>query len=292
MRYPVPSSKTVLITGCSSGIGLATAHVLRAAGWRAVPTARKVEDLARLRADGFTPVALDVADPASVAAAVDATLALTGGTLGALVNNAGYGQPGAMEDLARDDMRRQFEVNVFGLQDLTNRLLPVFRAAGAGRVVNISSVVGRLSLPFLGIYSASKFALEAISDAMRVELTGTGIAVSLVEPGPIATRFGDNSTAAGRARLTDAPSRFREDYRRELGEEAEKTDRYRAFRLPPEAVAEKIRHAIESPRPRTRYPVTLVAHFGAFTARHAPDAVKDAVMRRRWEQKRHEAARP
>lgn len=145
MRYPVPAARSVLVTGCSSGIGLATARVLRAAGWQVIPTARREADLARLRTEGFDPVALDVGDPVSVAACVEATLAKTGGRLGALVNNAGYGQPGALEDISRDALRRQFEVNVFGLQDLTNRLLPVFRREGAGRVVNVGSVVGRLS---------------------------------------------------------------------------------------------------------------------------------------------------
>lgn len=282
MRYPVPAARSVLVTGCSSGIGLATARVLRAAGWQVIPTARREADLARLRTEGFDPVALDVGDPVSVAACVEATLAKTGGRLGALVNNAGYGQPGALEDISRDALRRQFEVNVFGLQDLTNRLLPVFRREGAGRVVNVGSVVGRLSLPFVGCYSASKFALEAMADALRVELTGTGIAVVLIQPGPIATQFGDNSSSAGLASLDTAQSRFGAQYRAHLSGPGAKEDRYGRFRLPPEAVAVKIRHALESPRPRTRYPVTAVAHFGVWFARLAPDWMKDRVMRGRW----------
>ncbi len=154
-----------------------------------VPTARKAEDLQRLRENGFEPVELDVADSDSVQRAADEVLRRVDGRLGALVNNAGFGQPGAMEDISRDVLRYQFEVNVFGMQELTNRCIPVFRQQGRGRIVNISSVVGRVSLPFLGSYSATKFAMEAISDALRMELRDAGIAVSLVEPGPIATSF-------------------------------------------------------------------------------------------------------
>lgn len=269
-------SKTVLVTGCSSGIGLSAAQMLRQHGWNVLPTARKEEDLQRLRDEGFTPIPLDVSREDSVAKAVEETLRLTGGTLGALVNNAGFGQPGAMEDLTRNAMRYQFEVNVFGLQDLSNRLLPVFHKQGYGRIVNISSVLGRITIPFMGIYCASKYAVEAMSDVLRVELKGTGISVSIVEPGPIETSFGKNAVERGKSQLSQVQSRFSERYQHRVhGSERGKTA---PFTLPPEAVACKIVHALESPRPRRRYPVTFVAHAGSFMRRFFPDAWMDAMM--------------
>ena len=184
--------KTVLVTGCSSGIGLATARLLRDRGWQVAPTARKTADLDMLRAEGFDPIALDVTDSASIADAASAVLARFGGQLGAIVNNAGFGLTSAIEDAPRAMLRDVFEVNVFGLQELTARFIPLFRKQGYGRIVNVSSVLGELSLPFAGVYSASKFAVEALSDALRRELFDSGIAVSVVQPGPIETRFSEN----------------------------------------------------------------------------------------------------
>lgn len=270
--------KTALVTGCSTGIGLATATLLKERGWTVIPTARKDFDIEMLRREGFAPLRLDVADPASVEKAVAETLRVTGGTLGALVNNAGFGQPGAIEDLTRDAMRYQFEVNVFGLQDLTNRLLPLFIKQGRGRVVNVSSVLGRISIPFMGIYCASKHAVEAMSDAMRVELRGTGVWVAIVEPGPIETSFRSNAVERGRTQMGRIDSRFAARYRRQAeGDDPEKKAT-RGFTLPPSAVARKIVHALESPRPRRRYPVTLVAHMGEFMRRFMPAAWMDAGM--------------
>ena len=288
MRYPLITDRNVLVTGCSSGIGWATAVHLRERGWNAIPTARKDADLAKLIAAGFQPLRLDVADAESVRAAAEEALRRFDQRPGALVNNAGYGQPGAIEDLSREAMRRQFEVNVVGLQDLTNRFLPVFRRLGRGRIVNVSSVLGRISLPFMGIYSASKFALEAVSDALRVELSASGIAVSIVEPGPIRTAFTDNAAAAGLSNLESERSVYGEDYRRQLRRREENRDREHALSAPPEAVAAKIHHALVSRRPRLRYPVTALAHFGALAARLLPAAAIDALMKSRWKAQRNE----
>ncbi len=271
--------KSVLVTGCSSGIGLATAELLRKSEWTVFPTARKVEDLDMLESKGFTAIQLDVTSSTSIMATVDQLTSITGGKLGALVNNAGFGMPGAIQDLTRDAMRQQFEVNLFGLQELTNRLIPVFREQGCGRIVNISSVVGRLSLPFMGIYSASKFALEAISDAQRIELSPDGIWISLIEPGPISTRFSTNCAGEGAKSLDTESALFGAAYRkyfdlRKNGGMAE--DR---FRLPPEAVAKKIRHALESSRPRIRYCVTLPAYLGSWAARAVPASLVDRMMK-------------
>jgi NAD(P)-dependent dehydrogenase (short-subunit alcohol dehydrogenase family) len=267
--------RTVVVTGCSSGIGLATARLLRERGWTVLPTARKPADLDMLKGEGFDPVDIDVADGASTARAADEILARTGGVVGALVNNAGFAQPGAMEDLTREALRRQFEVNVFGLQDLTNRLLPVMLKQKAGRIVNVSSVVGRVALPFLGIYSATKFAVEAMSDAMRVELVDTGVHVSLIEPGPIITAFRANAVQAAEGHAAPEGSRFKAYYEKELARRRKSQKKVGWINRPPEDVAVKIAHALESSWPCRRYPVTILAHVGALLRRFAPDALLD-----------------
>ncbi|MBT8042120.1 MAG: SDR family NAD(P)-dependent oxidoreductase, partial [Pontiella sp.] len=210
--------------------------------------------------------------------AVEMLLAKSGGKLGAVVNNAGFGMPGAMEDLTREAMREQFEVNLFGLQELTNWLIPVFRRQGFGRIVNVSSVVGRLSLPFLGIYSASKFALEAVSDAQRVELAQHMITVSLVEPGPIRTKFSANCTRQGEAKLDTTGSLFGRAYKNYFDQRRNGGMAEDRFRLPPEAVARKIVHALESRHPRIRYQVTVPAYLGAWAARFLPTGLLDRIM--------------
>ena len=270
--------KSVLVTGCSSGIGRATAELLRSRGWKVFPTARKAADLDALRQAGFDAVKLDVSSSDSIAVAADRVLAKNDGRLGALVNNAGFGMPGAIEDLSRDAMREQFEVNLFGLLELTNRLVPLFRRQGGGRIVNISSVVGRMALPFMGIYSASKFALEAASDAQRVELSRDGIAVCLVEPGPIETRFSTNCAGRGERMLDTEHSRFGSAYRRYFAKRRGGGMAEDRFRLPPEAVARKVFHALESPRPKIRYRVTVPAHLGDFAARFVPAALRDRLL--------------
>lgn len=282
MKAAPVRSKKVMVTGCSSGIGLAAARLLRDRGWMVVPTARQPQDLDRLRQEGFTPVRLDVADGASVRAAADEALRVLDGEIGALVNNAGFGQPGAMEDLTRDEMRYQFEVNVFGLQELTNLFVPAFRKQGYGRIVNVSSVLGRTTIPLMGIYAGSKYAVEAMSDAMRMELRGSSVAVSIVEPGPIATKFTDRSTERGRALLSRLSSSiFAEAIRRKMDGSDGERKISRLFTVGPEAVAVRILHAVESPRPRRRYPVTPVAYFLAFMRRFAPDAFMDWALSKR-----------
>jgi len=278
MKFPTIENKSVLVTGCSSGIGRATAELLRSQGWKVFPTARKAADLDALKQAGFDVVELDVASSESIATAVDFVLEKTGGTLGAVVNNAGFGMPGAIEDLTRDAMRYQFEVNLFGLQELTNRLIPVFRKQGYGRIVNISSVVGRLSLPFMGIYSASKFALEAVSDALRVELSQDRISISLVEPGPIRTRFSTNCAGQGEKKLDADASRFGGAYRQYFEKRRNGGMSEDRFRLPPEAVAKKIFHALESPHPEIRYRVTIPAYLGDWAARFLPTGLIDRIM--------------
>ncbi len=269
--------RTVLVTGCSSGIGQATAGLLRERGWQVFPTARSPEDLEWLRSKGFQPVRLDVGDPGSVEDAVEEVMTLSLGRLGAVVNNAGVAQFGAVEDLTRESMRRQFEVNTFGAQDLTNRLIPFFRRNGSGRIVNVSSVYGRVTAPMVGCYCASKYAMEAFSDAMRIELMAERIAVSLIEPGPILSAFRTKSADHSVSSINMDAGRFGDRYARRL--KKAKDDQVKTFfTKPPSAVAIKIAHALESRCPRSRYCVTVPAYLGAFLRRFAPDSLIDLML--------------
>ncbi len=268
----------MLVTGCSSGIGAATARVLRERGWNVIPTARKPADLDKLKSEGFTPVALDVTDTASVKRCAEETLKLTGGRLGGLVNNAGFGQAGAVEDLTRDVLKYQFEVNLFGMQDLTNQLVPTFRKQGWGRIVNISSVLGRVSLPYYGSYSATKFAMEALADAMRIELLGSGVGIMLIEPGPIVSEFRHNAAARAQESLDLKNEQRGQYYQHEIERRIRQQKKPDFFTKPPEAVAAKIVHALESTHPKRRYCVTVPAYIGSFIARFLPPALLDRSM--------------
>lgn len=270
-------TKTILITGCSSGIGYCAAHGLRERGYRVFATARKAADVERLNGEGLEGLRLDLDDSDSINAAVDEVLERTGGTLYALFNNGAYGQTGAVEDLRRDVLRAQFETNLFGTVELTNRVLPVMRAQGHGRIIQDSSLLGFVALPFRGAYNASKYALEGITDTLRLELRGTGIHVVLIEPGPIATRFRANAYAAFRRNIDKERSVHRDLYRA-VERRLTKKGPAAPFTLPPEAVLKKLIHALESPRPKTRYPVTVPAHGLAALRRLLPDRLLDAVL--------------
>lgn len=269
-------SRTLLITGCSSGIGACCARGMKARGWRVFATARKPADLARLEADGLEPVHLDYADPLSIAACVHEVAQRTGGKLDALFNNGAYGQPGAVEDLTRDVLRAQFETNVFGWHELTRLCLPLLRANGWGRVVNNSSVLGLTAMKWRGAYNASKFAIEALSDTLRLELRGTPIRVVLIEPGPITSRFVESALAAFEANIDAASSPYRAAYERQrarLGRGGSKR-----FKLGPEAVLAKLIHALESPAPRRRYYVTIPTYMMAWARRLLPLPILDRVL--------------
>lgn len=272
--------KTVLVTGCSSGIGLATARLLKEKGWQVAPTARKEADLAMLLEKGFEPVAMDLTDSGSIADAANEVLRRFNGQLAAIVNNAGVGQASAVEDAPRAMFRDVFEVNVFGLQELTNRFVPVFRKQGHGRIINISSVLGEISLPFCGVYSASKHAVEALSDAMRRELFDSGVSVCVIQPGPIGTKFSENLAQKSDRYPQNPDSVFSSFYKEAI--ETRKTGKATRtagrFMKPPEAVAEAVFQCLESPRPKRRVRVTCVAHFGAFLRRFAPAALIDSIM--------------
>jgi len=268
--------RSILITGCSSGIGLASAREMKARGWRVFATARKPDDIKRLRDEiGVESLYLDYAEPASIAAAADDVLAATGGTLAALFNNGAYGQPGAVEDLRPEVLRAQFEANVFGWHDLTTRLIPAMRAQGDGRIVFCSSVLGLIAAPYRGAYCASKFAVEALADALRIELAPSGIKVILIEPGPIASRFVEHALEAYRRNIDLEGSPHRAIYRARIARLEEGGSQ--TFKLGPEAVAAKLAGALASKRPRPRYYVTLPTYAAVLMRRLLPTRVLDAV---------------
>jgi NAD(P)-dependent dehydrogenase (short-subunit alcohol dehydrogenase family) len=269
--------RAVLITGCSSGIGLAAAQLLAKRGWNVIASVRKAEDAGHLQHMGLKTVLLNIADPVSIQTALDETLTLTGGRLEALVNNAGIAIPGAVEDLEREVLQRQFDTNFFGVMDLTREVLPFMRRQGHGRIVMISSILGRVAMPWRGAYNASKFALEGITDTLRQELRGSEIHVSLICPGPVKSRFRDNSLLNFDEYIDTANSVHRETYARlraQTGAEKDNTP----FTLPPEAVAQRIVHALESSRPRARYYVTVPAYALAFLRCVLPIRWMDALV--------------
>ena len=275
------AKRTVLITGCSSGIGAETARHLNEKGWTVYATARKPETLDGLAATGCKTLALDVTDEASMVAAVDAVIAESG-RIDALVNNAGYSQSGATETVDVDDVRRQFETNVFGLLRLSQLVLPTMRAQRDGRIVNISSMGGKLVFPGGGAYHATKFAVEAFSDAMRYEVAGFGIKVVIIEPGLITTNF--DQAAVGSMDLEDEGPYA--DFNQTVASATVDIYKGPMKRLggPPDAVAKVIEKALDARRPRTRYTVTPSAKMALTTRGLMTDRMWDRAMRTQFRQ--------
>jgi NAD(P)-dependent dehydrogenase (short-subunit alcohol dehydrogenase family) len=271
------AAKTILITGCSTGIGYTTAKVLKNRGHTVIATARKADDVSRLQAEGFTSLRLDLADSNSIKLAIEQTLELTGGKLDGLFNNGAFGQPGAVEDLSREVLRFQFETNLFGTHELTNRIIPAMRRQGHGRIIYNSSVLGLVALTYRGAYNASKFALEGLADTLRLELRGTGIEISLIEPGPILSHFRQNSFALYKQNIDIEHSAHRDKY---LAMEArlQKEGAAVPFTLPAEAVAEKVVHALEAKRPKIRYYVTFPTYLFGTLKRLLPYALLDKLL--------------
>jgi NAD(P)-dependent dehydrogenase (short-subunit alcohol dehydrogenase family) len=271
------AAKTILITGCSTGIGYTTALMLKKRGHTVIATARKTDDVMRLQAEGFTALRLDLADSDSIRQAVDQTLALTGGKLDALFNNGAFGQPGAVEDLSREVLRFQFETNLFGTHELTNRIIPVMRKQGQGRIIYNSSVLGLVALTYRGAYNASKFALEGLADTLRLELRGTGIDISLIEPGPILSNFRQNSFALYKRNIDAHRSVHRDKYEA-MEARLQKEGAAVPFTLPAEAVAEKVVHALEAKRPKIRYFVTFPTYLFGTLKRLLPHSLLDKLL--------------
>jgi NAD(P)-dependent dehydrogenase (short-subunit alcohol dehydrogenase family) len=266
----------VLITGCSSGIGASTAEHLLAKGHTVYATARRPESLEKLAAAGAHVLPLDVTDEDSMATAVGKILS-EHGRIGALVNNAGYGAYGAVEDVPLDRVRAQFETNVFGLARLTQLVLPSMREHGTGRIVMMSSMGGRLTFPFGGYYHASKHAVEALSDALRYEVKPFGVKVSIVEPGLITTRFGE--TAAGTMSAATPGESPYLDQVKAIDTAMARSYRNKALTTGPNAVAKAVAHAVSARRPRTRYVITPAARMLVTTRALSPGRVWDRVVR-------------
>lgn len=273
-----PISRSILITGCSTGIGYATALACRAAGWQVFASARQPEDVARLQGEGFAAVQLDLNDSVSIQRALAWVLEQTGGGLDALFNNGGYGQPGAIEDVPREAWREQFEANVFGPVELTAAVLPIMRRQGHGRVLFNSSVLGYAALPLRGAYNASKFAIEGLVDTLRLELHGSGIDAVLIEPGPIIARFRANTLLALRKHVDTERGAHVSAYA-QMQERLAKEGAAVKYTLPAEAVADVVLQALECRAPRIRYPVTVPAKLFRVLNRLLPDRLLDRLKR-------------
>ena len=272
------SQRSILITGCSSGIGLDAARGLRARGWRVFAACRKAEDCARRAAEGFESPRLDYADPASIEAALGEVTQATGGRLDALFNNGAYAQPGALEDLPTEALRAIFEANLFGWHELTRRVIPLMRAQGAGRIVNCSSVLGFAAMPWRGAYNATKFALEGLTDTLRLEMRETPIRVILIEPGPITTRIRQNSIPHFERWIDWENSPRAEQYRTRLRPRLYEKTAPDRFELPPAAVTRRLIHALESPRPKPRYRVTIPTHIAEAMRRLLSTRLRDRIL--------------
>ena len=272
------ASKSVLITGCSSGIGFDAAHGLRDAGWRVFATARKPQDVERLRDLGFESVVLDYADDDSISQAVAYVTNQTGGTLDAVFNNGAFACPGAVEDLPRGALREIYETNLFGVHELTRQVIPIMRAQGHGRIVNCSSVLGMVPLKWRGAYNSTKFALEGLTHTLRLEMRETGIDIILIQPGPVTSDIRKNSIPQferwidwkGSARASQYETRLIPRLYNDSGPDT--------FELPASAVTKKLRHALESKRPKLNYYVTTPTYFMSVAKRVLPARALDWLL--------------
>ena len=271
------NKKSILITGCSTGIGFDAAKTLFDRGYQVFATARKQVDVDKLIAQGFTAFLLDVANEQSISAALAEVLNITGGTLDYLFNNGAYGQPGAIEDLPTEVLRQQFETNVFGWHELTKQVLKVMRKQGHGRIVQNSSVLGFVCMPYRGAYNASKFAIEGLTDTLRLELAGSNIQVSLLQPGPIDTQFRPNALAAFKQNIDWQNSIHAEKYQKQI-ERLASTEPASGFTLAASAVTKCLIHALESKKPKARYRITFPTKLFTVLKRILPTYALDKLL--------------
>ncbi|PCJ32730.1 MAG: short-chain dehydrogenase [Gammaproteobacteria bacterium] len=270
-------SLNILITGCSTGIGYSAATLLHQQGYNVVATVRNKTDQTTLSALGITTILLDLTDSESIRIAYEFTIKHFGNQIDALFNNAAYGQPGAVEDLSRNVLRQQFETNVFGTQELTNLIIAQMRKQGSGRIIYNSSVLGIVSMAYRGAYNASKYAIESLADTLRQELHGSNIHISLIEPGPIISHFRANAFAKYQQHIDKENSAHRETYQA-MEQRLTKKGPAAPFTLPPEAVVDKLLHAIESDHPKIRYYVTFPTYLFATLKRILPHSWLDWVL--------------
>ncbi len=273
-------ARSILITGCSSGIGRDAALTLSRRGWRVFATARDEDSLARLNASGVTALPMEMSDGRSVADGLSQVLEATGGTLDALYNNAAFACPGAVEDLPAGALRAVFETNVFGLHDLTTRVIPVMRAQGGGRIVQCSSVLGYVPMAWRGAYVASKFALEGLTDTLRIEMRDTPVRIITLQPGPIASRIRTNSIPHFEAWIDWRNSPRRGQYEASLLKRLYEPSGSDRFQLPPSAATRTLLRALEARTPRAHYRVTMPSHIMAAARRILPQRALDALIAR------------
>jgi len=275
----MPQQNTILITGCSSGIGLCVAKGLQERGYRVFASARNAEDVTNLISEGLEDsIQLDLDDSQSIKTAVNSVLEKTGNELYALFNNGAYGQAGAVEDLTRETLRANFETNLFGTHELTTLLLPIMRKQGYGRIIQNSSVLGFISLPYRGSYNSTKHALEALTDTMRLELHDTNIKVSLIEPGPITSKFRKNAFASYQKNIDKKNSAHCFVYDA-MERRLTKQGPAAPFTLPPEAVLKKVIHALENDKPKIRYYVTVPTYLFGYIKRILSSSMMDKILK-------------
>jgi len=267
--------KSVLVTGCSSGIGLCLAHGLRAEGYRVFASARNNNDVDKLKALGFESLLLDLSSSDSIKVAISELYHKTD-NLYALINNGAYGQAGALEDISREALEKQFQANVFGWHELTNLVLPKMRKENLGRVIYISSVLGFVAMPFRGPYIASKFAIEGLVNTLRLELSDTNIKFSLIQPGPIESKFRANAYLAFKENVDSSKSNYKDQYNTMI--QRLESDKNARFTLPPEAVLECALHALKSSSPKIHYRVTFPTKLFAFLGRILPSSWMDKIL--------------
>ncbi len=277
--YQAPEC-TILMTGCSSGIGLYCALKMHEMGFNVIATARKTKDVHALRSQGLNAYQLDLDNSTSIKLALKQILAQTNHRIDVLFNNAGFGQPGAVEDLDRESIRRQFETNVFGLIELTNLVIPIMRRQGHGRIIQNSSVLGLVSLAFRGAYNASKYALEGFSDTLRLELYGTGIEVSLIEPGPIESKFREHAHQKFCENIDKVNSSWAQAYQAVENRLANKSEKPGPFTLGPEAVLAKVLKILKSRKAKPRYYVTVPTYMFGILKRICSASLLDYFLRR------------
>jgi NAD(P)-dependent dehydrogenase (short-subunit alcohol dehydrogenase family) len=272
------NQKTILITGCSTGIGYVCAQGLKSRGYRVFATARKPLDVQRLQDEGLEAITLDYRHSDSVQACVADVARRTGGTLYALFNNGAYGQPGAVEDITRAVLEEQFAANFFGWHELTRACLPLLRSNGTGRIIQCSSVLGLAAMKWRGPYNASKFAIEGLTDTMRLELRGSGIDVVTINPGPIESQFVPNARAAFERNVDMSHSHYKAEFEQQRAR-LDKGGSTR-FKLPASAVLDKLVLALERRRPRAHYYVTTPTWIVAVARRIMPQGVLDNFINR------------
>ncbi len=270
--------KSILITGCSSGIGLDAAHGMRARGWRVFASCRQQRDCDRLRAQGFDSPLIDYTDSDSITSGLQQVLDATGGTLDALFNNGAHGLPGAVEDVPIEGLRLIFETNVFGWHELTRQVIPVMRAQGHGRIVQNSSVLGLVAFPWRGAYVATKYAIEGLTDTLRLELRDTDIKVILIEPGPVTSKIRVNAIPVFERFIDWKSSALRQRYEDTLLKRLYESSGPDKFELPASAVTAKLGHAVESKRPRPRYYVTTPTYIAGYLRRILPTRAIDRIL--------------